>query len=345
MIAPPESVLVLRFGSVGDVILTAPAIEALHAAWPKTRILYGVKEGFAHLVAHNPHISEVVPIKEEEGILSYSRRFRELRYGALLDLHASTRSRLLRFILPNSPTAVWRKRDFSETLLVKLALRPYHASMRLADRFHAAVERLVGRTLPRGQLQYFLGPEDQRVADLELDRASIDLGRPLIGISPGANWHTKRWPAERFGHLAVRAIDAGYQVAIVGDRAESQLGSTIVSQAGGAVDLCGKLDLRGLGGFISRCTAFVSNDSGPMHMARALGVPTLAIFGSTDPKMFDFGEHGVLFAGVPCSPCSFFGRSRCPRRHFRCMLQLDAERAWSALQPLLSGTRRASVSA
>ena len=80
---------------------------------------------------------------------------------------------------------------------------------------------------------------------------------------------------------------------------------------------------------------FVANDSGPMHLARALGVPTLALFGSTDPGMFDFTGHHVLFAGVPCSPCSFFGRRRCPRGHFRCMLDLDVDCAWAALEPLL----------
>jgi heptosyltransferase-2 len=119
----------------------------------------------------------------------------------------------------------------------------------------------------------------------------------------------------------------------------------VVRAAPGAVDLSGKLDLRALGGFIARCAAFVANDSGPMHMARALGVPTLAFFGSTDPTMFDFHGHEVLFAAVPCAPCSFFGRRRCPRGHFRCMLDLGEERAWSALLPLLSAGRLPLLSA
>jgi ADP-heptose:LPS heptosyltransferase len=82
-----------------------------------------------------------------------------------------------------------------------------------------------------------------------------------------------------------------------------------------------------------------------MHIARALGVPTLAFFGSTDPSMFDFAGHEMLFAGVPCSPCSFFGRRRCPRGHFRCMLDLDEERAWGALAPLLRAGRLPLLSA
>ena len=228
---------------------------------------------------------------------------------------------------------------------MKLALRPYHSSMLFADRYHAAVEQLVGHELPRGRLQYFLGPDDVAEADRVLRAAGLAPGAPLLGLSPGANWETKRWPAERFAGLARRALAAGMQVAVQGSEAEGHLGRLIAQLAPGAVDLSGKLDLRGLGGFISRCTAFAANDSGPMHMARALGVPTLAFFGSTDPAMFDFRGHQVLFAGVACAPCSFFGRRRCPRGHFRCMLDLTEERAWGALGSLLSAGRLPLLSA
>ncbi len=340
---PPDSVLVLRFSALGDVILTSPAIDALRGAWPKTKIFYAVKSNLAHLVQHNPCVDQVIGLEAGEGILHFRNRLRALNYGALLDLHAKIRSRLLRAMLPRTPSSIWHKRDFSETLAVKLALRPYHAATHLSQRFHAAVEALVGDSLPLGRLRYYLGPDDQQIADQALAQAGVKSSQPLLGMSPGANWETKRWPAERFGDLASRALASGLQVVVVGSAKEARLGREIVRVAPKAVDLCGKLDLRGLGGFISRCTAFVANDSGPMHMARALRVPTLAFFGSTDPGMFDFEGHAFAFAGVPCAPCSFFGRSRCPRGHFRCMLDLDSAGAWNSLQPLLSGGRRAFV--
>ena len=335
-----RTVLVLRFSAVGDVVLTAPAIHALRTAWPDARIVYAVKHRLAHLVEHNPHVDEVIALREGEGPLSYARRLRAARPSVVLDLHGKIRSRILRALLPGVPKVVWHKRDFRDTLPVKLALRPYRSSMLFARRYHAAVERVVGRELPPGQLEYFLGPEDLAVADAALRAAGVDPMRPLLGLSPGANWATKRFAA-----LARRALDRGVQVAVQGSGAEADLGRTIARLAPGAVDLCGKLDLRGLGGFIARCAAFAANDSGPMHMARALGVPTLAFFGSTDPTMFDFRGHEMLFAGVPCAPCSFFGRRRCPRGHFRCMLDLTEERAWGALQPLLSAGRLPLLSA
>lgn len=342
----PESVLVLRFSALGDVVLTSPALEALKTAWPKTRVIFAVKERLAHLVAHSPHVDEVFPLKADEGPIAFARRLRALRVDAVLDLHNKLRSKVLRALLPWSVrSVVWHKRDFRDTLPVKLALRPYHASMRFADRYHAAVEALVGRALPRGKLRYFLGPGDLALADEALRKAGVDPSRPILGLSPGANWKTKRWPAERFGDLAARAISLGAQAVVQGSESERDLGLAIAARAPGTIDLCGVLGLQALGGLVARCSAFVANDSGPMHIARGLGVPTLAFFGSTDPEMFEFPGHRALFAGVECAPCSFFGRNRCPRGHFRCMLDLDVERAWAALQPLLSRGKVPLVSA
>lgn len=340
-----KTVLVLRFSAVGDVVLTAPAIEALRTAWPDARIVYAIKERLAHLVQHNPAVDEVVALRPGEGPFSYARRLRATKPDVVLDLHGKIRSIILRALIPGVPKVVWHKRDFGDTLPVKLALRPYHASMLFADRYHAAVEELVGRKLPRGRLRYFIGPDDLAAADRVLRAAGLNPELPILGLSPGANWETKRWPAERFAGLARRALAQGMQVAVQGSAAEAPLGRRVAQLAPGAVDLSGKLDLPGLGGFVSRCAALVANDSGPMHVARALGVPTLAFFGSTDPTMFDFSGHQMLFAGVECAPCSFFGRRRCPRGHFRCMLDLDEERAWSALSPLLRAGRLPLLSA
>jgi heptosyltransferase-2 len=340
-----ETVLVLRFSAVGDVVLTTPAIEALRRALPAARIVYAIKERLAHLVSENPNVDEVIALRPGEGPLSYASRLRAAKPTVVLDLHGKIRSKILRALIPGVRKVVWHKRDFRDTLPVKLALRPYHSSMLFADRYHAAVEELVGRPLPRGRLRYFLGPEDVAAADKALRAAGVDPSKRLLGLSPGANWATKRWPSDRFAGLARRALSAGMQVVVQGNDAERPLGQMIAASAPGAVDVCGKLDLRALGGFISRCTAFVANDSGPMHIARALGVPTLAFFGSTDPAMFDFAGHEVMFAGVECSPCSFFGRRRCPRGHFRCMLDLDEERAWGALAPLLRAGRLPLLSA
>jgi ADP-heptose:LPS heptosyltransferase len=341
----PESVLVLRFGSVGDVILTSPAIEALRNAWPSARILYAIKAAYADLVRFNPNVDEVLPLEEGEGVVSFSGRLRARGFDALLDLHGKIRSRLLRLLLPRTRRVVWHKRDLLDTVLVYPNLRRYRPQTLFSDRHHAAVEALVGRPLPRGRLRYYLGPDDVRLADEVLCSAGVDPAKPMIGVSPGANWETKRWPAERFGELATRALARGLQVVIVGSSSERDLGRRMVEVEPRAVDLTGGLPLRPLGGFISRCAAFVANDSGPMHMARALGVPTLAFFGSTDASQFEFRGHQAIVGNAPCAPCSFYGRPLCPLGHFDCMIGIQVDAAWRALEPLLGAPKRAYLSA
>ena len=152
----------------------------------------------------------------------------------------------MRALLPAAKrTVVWHKRDFRDTLPVKLALKPYRSSMLFCDRYHAAVEELVGRTLPHGQLRYFLGPEDRASAERVLAAAGVDLARPIVGLSPGANWKTKRWPQERFAALAARALKAGFQVVVQGSADEAPLGRSIVAAAPGAGAAAGAGAARG----------------------------------------------------------------------------------------------------
>ncbi|MBS2024661.1 MAG: glycosyltransferase family 9 protein [Deltaproteobacteria bacterium] len=346
----PEAVIVLRFSALGDVVLTTPALGALRAAWPNARILYAVKERFVPLVQGNPDLAQVIPLRAGEGPLSFARRLKAEVAGAksvaVLDLHGKIRSVLLRALLPRAwPRVVFHKRDLADTLPVKLALRPWRSEMLFADRYHAAVEELVGRRLPRGQLRAFLDPEAVTRVTALLRARGVDPARPLVGLSPGANWETKRWPTEHFAGLAAQALRAGLQVVIQGSASERPLCAAIARAAPGAIDLSDDLDLPGLTALISRCSAWVANDSGPMHLARALGVPTLALFGSTDPGMFAWEGHRVLFRELPCSPCSFFGRRRCPRGHFDCLRGISADDAFTALEKLVHGGRPAPLGA
>lgn len=341
----PRTVMVLRFSALGDILLTTPAIDALRKALPSTRIIYVTKAQFLPLLKHNPNITELVGVSREEPFPSLVSRLNAFTPDVMLDLHGKMRSKILRGVVKAPRSVVWTKRRWQDTLPVKLRLKTYRAEMLLSDRFHDAVEELVGRELPRGDLRHFVGDDDQARADGILREAGVDLARPIVGMSPGANWFTKRWPAEHFRELARRVVTTEAQVILTGSAAESDLGKVISEAGAGVFDLSGKLDIPALGGAISRCRAFVANDSGPMHMARGLGVPTLAFFGSTDPGQFEFNGHATMFAGLECSPCSFYGLDACPKGHLDCLKKLEPEAAFDALRPLLDGKRRLYVHA
>lgn len=320
---------------MGDIILTSPALEALKTALPASRIVFVTKQAFVGLVQHNPHLHDVVGLGKGESTQALAKRLRAYEPRAVLDLHGKSRSRVLSYLVGANQHVRWHKRPWQDAIPVRLGLRPYHAKMLIADRYHAAVEALVGHAVSPGHLRYWVGQPEQSRADAVLAQAGLSGHARILGMSPGANWATKRWPTDRYAALAQQALLAGYEVVLTGSQEEAPLAAQILQHASGVRDLSGKLSLTELAGVIKRCQAFVANDSGPMHMARALGVPTLAIFGSTDPKQFLFDQHGLLFAGVPCSPCHFYGRKACPKGHFDCMQKLDVAEAWQKLVPLL----------
>lgn len=335
-----KRVLVLRFSSLGDIVLTSAAIDALKRTWPETEIVFATKRVFADLVRPSPHVSRVIAMEDGEGALSFARTLRAAGADAILDLHSNNRSRALRLLVRGPKRrAVWSKRPLFDNVAVRARLRPYRAAMTISERYHRAVEALVGTPVVRGEMRLWVAPAHQQEADALLAKEGIDATKPLVGMSPGATAETKRWPAERFGELAKRLVAGGAQLIVTGSKGEAHLAAKIREVEPAARDLTGRCGIGALGGLIARCSAFVANDSGPMHMARALFVPTLAFFGSTDPRQFDFTGHAMEWSQVACAPCSFFGRARCPEGHFRCMLDVDADRAWRSLEPLLHGRR------
>ena len=342
---PPRRVAILRLSSAGDIVLTSGALESLKRAWPETELFYVTKGLYRPLIEHSPHLAGVLPWTPEDTVSSMKQRLVSLGIDAIVDLHNSQRTRLLRLLMPGVPGVVWQKRPWSSSLSVRLGLTPYRPTMTIAARYHNAVEALVGSPLPRGHLQYHLGPNE--IADsLEvLKEAKLDLKRPIVGVSPGAKWYTKRWPARRFGELISRVLDQGFECIITGSDDELPLAHQIQESAPQAVNLVGKVPFALLGGVLSHCSAFIANDSGPMHIARGLGVPTLAFFGSTAPEQFHSGGHAFLFTEEPCAPCHFYGRKSCPKKHLNCLKNISTDDAWEALGPLLNGERRPFLTA
>jgi|WetSurMetagenome_2_1015567.scaffolds.fasta_scaffold04422_3 heptosyltransferase II len=345
-VAERGTVLVLRFSSVGDIILTSAALEALASAWPDARIVFVTKREYADLARFHPLVSGVETLAPGESLQSLRKRLAALGPAAVLDLHGKFRGMALRSLVDGEHRGLWRPRPWYQSLGVRLRLTTYHCRMPVAQRYHEAVERLTGLRLERGCLSFHPGEAASGAARALLRDAGVDRERPLVGMAPGALWATKRWPIDRFAGLTRRLLASGTQVVLTGDASEAADTAAVARVAPGAVDLAGRLTLAELGGVIDSCGAFVANDSGPMHMARALGVPTVALFGCTDSAQFDFSGHALLDLRLPCGPCSLHGLSRCPRRHFRCMLEITVEMAQQAVEKLLAGNgKRHAVSA
>lgn len=159
---------------------------------------------------------------------------------------------------------------------------------------------------------------------------------PWVGICPGAAYGpAKRWPASRFVELGRRLMrNFGVKVVLMGSGDEKAMLEQMAMEMGkGVLNLGGRTDLERLAAIMRECATVVSNDSGPMHLAAALGVPVVAIFGSTDPSTtHPLGPHKVLSAQVPCSPCM---RRKCPYGHYRCLEEISVEEVLKKVEEFL----------
>lgn len=336
-------VLIVRFGALGDVVLTLAAVRALKKAWPTAKIMYVTKAAYLPLVESDPDIDLAMGLTTCESFLAFCRRLKTFAPDYVLDLHGKMRSRVLRLHFAKAKHVTWRKRPLLQGLGVRLRLKTYQATMHIAARYHTAVERLAQQTIPRQGLVLSVAENNTKAAAEYLKNQNIDLSKPIVGMAPGTLWPTKRWPIEQYADIAKKCIVKGFQVVLTGSTGEKEELQYLTSKAPGTKDFSGQLGLGALAGIIQHCNVFVANDSGPMHMARALGVPTIALFGSTDPGQFDFSGHQLMFKNLSCSPCSLYGLKRCPQKHFRCLTDIEAQPVFEAVCELVQSKPCAPV--
>jgi heptosyltransferase-2 len=186
-----------------------------------------------------------------------------------------------------------------------------------------------------------VAPEARRRARVSLARHGVGLETPLVGLIPGSQWGTKRWPPERFAAL-IRHLSTQrpIQVVLFGGPADRPIAEAIRSTCSEPiVDLVGRTPLPDLAAYLQCCAVVVSNDTGPMHIAAAVGKPILALFGPTTPAL-GFAPYGVPWeeasVSLPCRPCHAHGPQRCPVSHWRCMMDLSVDQVAAGVQRLLA---------
>ncbi|MBI1966457.1 MAG: glycosyltransferase family 9 protein, partial [Gemmatimonadetes bacterium] len=309
-------VLVVRFSSIGDILLTTPLLRALRRRHPEAAVVYVTKRAMAPLVADNPHVSQVLALEPGEPVRHLAARLRLLAPTYGLDLHGSVRSRALR-LLVGCRWAGYRKRKLARTLLISTKLDLYGHHVPVPERYFAAARQLDVR--PDG------GPPEFHLGAGARERVARWLGEkrltaaPVAALAPGAAHATKRWPVTHWTALTERLAAAGYRVVVVGgpeDRGVAQqIGAPAVSAAG-------EFSLQETGALLAHAKVLVSGDTGVMHMATGVGTPVVALFGPT-VEPFGFFPYraraAVLQRPLDCRPCSAMGTAKCPLGHHHCL--------------------------
>ncbi len=336
MIPLPEnrsSFLVIRFSSLGDILLTTPALRCLRRAHPDARLDVLVKERYAALLDGNPHVSAVLTLPEPGDRHTLDDLAKELagNYDTVIDLHTSLRSHYLRRRLRAPRICVYRKHRFRRWLLVKFKVDVYRDGFSIPLAYLEALKPLGVEDDGKGLEWRAANASDERFH-------ALAGGNPPVALCPGASFATKRWLPDYWEELADRLIRRGDNVWVFGDASDAETGERIRAvKPDRVINFCGSLSLTESGAGISACRLAVTLDAGPAHMAAAVGTPVVVLFGSTDPR-FGFAPfripHRICAVDLHCRPCSHLGFDRCPKEHFRCMKDLTPETVFRRLTEL-----------
>ena len=370
MACAPRRLVVRGVNWLGDAVMTTPALLRLRERFPAAHLAMLTPAKLAAMWERHPAVDEILSFAAGEGVFAVSRRLRAAGFDLALVLPNSPRS-ALEPLLARIPMRVGYARPWRTWMLTRaVADRPALVAMhKRSDRevrklIAASVQPPTVPAVPAAahHLHHYLhltaalgadpSPMAPRIAvdedEVAAMRARFGAGsaahvaRPLFGLNAGAEYGpAKRWPLERFIAVAVRLLDlTGGRVWIFGGPGDREMAAELASgiqaanpAAGAAVSvLAGQTSLRELCAALRACDVVLTNDTGPMHLAAAVGARVVALFGSTSPELTGPGLHGdgritVLRGHAPCAPCFL---RECPV-DFRCMKSLSVESVVAAM--------------
>ena len=351
-------ILIVKLSSIGDVVHTLPALWALKRGLPGAEVDWIVEEAASEIVTGNPLIEEVIVVKrggwftDTSGNMAIARRLHEKRYDLVIDFQG-----LMKSALWVGATRCERRVGFANArelapLFYSEKVSPYDPERHAVERY-LDLARYVGGapqpTLPPTGEEYeaiYVGDEKKERVEALLAAAGIGETERYFIVNPSARWATKLWTEDRFAEVILR-VEKGAAIrgVIVGAAADMERGRRINEMTGGkAVNLAGETDLKELAHLIGSAEFMVTVDSGPMHIAAAVGTPVVAVFGPTAPwRTGPYGTaHRVIRKELDCSPCF---KRRCPiggAGALKCMTGVvvdEVERAVKELMEAGSGKR------
>lgn len=324
-------ILIIRLSSLGDIILTQPVISLLFEEYPSAEIHYICKPQFVELVqCLDPRIKAIAYEKNPAMLL----RLANSKYDIVLDLHGKLASWLISRSVKAKTKKVYDKRRSMRKAIVSGAKDLFIEST--TSLYFSALDGIVSKEKQKLATAPRIGLPD-RTPHLEL-LPDFDPKFKTIAIFPGAAHPTKIYPY-RYLNESIKLTGKEYRFILLGSYEENHLGLRLAdANPEKTFNLCGAYSFAQLIHVLERCDLVISGDSGPMHLAAALGKKQIAIFGSTHPRLGFAPQNPhakVICLNLSCQPCSLHGANRCPLGHFDCMMKIKPADLMREIQTIL----------
>jgi lipopolysaccharide heptosyltransferase I len=361
-----ERILLIKPSALGDVLHVLPVLVKLRNRFPNARIDWLITPENAELVGHHPALSNVVLFARRDykswqrmlaagaGLMKLVRDLQATNYDLVIDLHGQFRSAF--FVLASgapirigfdrpiqippgqntfTPTGRgWRGAREGSWLAYSHRIPIPTLDVHAVDRYLWLAPILGLDTGPPDLRVYWPGEADEKAADLVRSQGI----RSFALLVPGTIWRTKHWHEPGFAEVGRFLLEQGLSVILVGTLRDRSRCRAIADACPGAVDLSGQTTLTELAALMHLSTISVTNDSGSMHLAVALGRPVVSVFGPTNPTWIGpyHRRDAVVRADLPCSPCYFRRLSQCPHDH-ACMKEVSGKQVIERVKVVLGG--------
>jgi lipopolysaccharide heptosyltransferase II len=323
--------LFIQLKRAGDVLLTIPVVAAVHRRWPDAEIDFLVDRPFASLLENNPSIRRVW-IYDRQRRIPYFPEMRQRKYDQIFDFQSSPRSALFCLLSAARSTAGYRV-PFWGRVYDRAVKRP-DDRVSVVEGKLSLISAVLGDLAEAPPPHLFLTPEEQRWAQ-QFDNAGQ--ARGIVGLVPTHRRESRRWSASAFASVAKSYSARGYAVWLFWGPGERDYVLDLQRNAPEA-RLIPETTFRQMAALFARCDAVISNDNGPMHLAVAVGRPTVTIYGPTDPKAWNPGgsDHLALrHEGLSCLGCNL---NQCPFNH-ECMNELSPKVVFEASLALVESAK------
>lgn len=336
-------ILVIRFSSIGDIVLTTPVLRCLRRQMPEAEIHYLTKHSFAPILRSNPNIDTLHLL--EDDLDATIKKLKEAQFDFVADLHHNVRTARVKTAL-GIKSASFPKKNIEKWILVNLRLNLMPDDSIVARYFQAV--QPIGIHNDGLGLEYYI-PEHAKVTNDDIPTSHWP---GYVACVIGGSYNTKKMPVEQWQKFCA---EVPFPVILVGGPEDRDAGSVIAEQDPIKIyNSCGKFSINESAALIERARVVVSHDTGLMHVAAAFQKPIVSIWGNTSPELGMFPYYGgnnlksrinplsILEQKEKlwCHPCSKLGYGRCPHGHFKCMYGLnmakmaeDVKKLWKNTQP------------